>query len=333
MARSGLLKSDVKKARDSLLAQQINPSVDAVRVALGNTGSKTTIHKYLKELDDDTDRPSPSISESLVDLVARLAEQLQLEAGSQVDEIRSQLNEKDREHVAAISEQQNAIAALSSQVVQLESDLSREKTSAAAVQERLQQEALARHTADQQVVHLKERLAENESHRQSIEEKHQHAREALEHYRQSVKEQRDQDQRRHEQQIQQLQAEMRQLQQSLVIKQDEVTRLNQDGVRLVTDLSHAQKSLYEQQTYGRQLEQKLEALPLIQQQHYALVVKLEEKDLRINELTAQTSDAITRTAELGKNIHRLELELTSANATLAAQGEAHEQFRTHLERQ
>ena len=34
MARTGLLKSDVKKARDSLLAQQINPSVDAVRVAL-----------------------------------------------------------------------------------------------------------------------------------------------------------------------------------------------------------------------------------------------------------------------------------------------------------
>ena len=72
---------------------------------------------------------------------------------------------------------------------------------------------------------------------------------------------------------------------------------------------------------------------MIQQQHYALVVKLEEKDLRIKELTAQTSDAINRAAELSKDIHRLELELTSANATLAAQGAANEQFRTHLERQ
>ncbi|MFN6505802.1 DNA-binding protein [Xanthomonas translucens pv. translucens] len=27
-----------------------HPSVDAVRVALSNTGSKTTIHRYLKEL-------------------------------------------------------------------------------------------------------------------------------------------------------------------------------------------------------------------------------------------------------------------------------------------
>ena len=51
MARSGLYKSDVQRARDSLRAEGKNPSVDAVRVALGNTGSKTTIHRYLKELE------------------------------------------------------------------------------------------------------------------------------------------------------------------------------------------------------------------------------------------------------------------------------------------
>ncbi|MFX6330932.1 DNA-binding protein, partial [Acinetobacter baumannii] len=53
MARTGLYKSEVKKARDSLLALGRHPSVDAVRVELGNTGSKTTIHKYLKELEED----------------------------------------------------------------------------------------------------------------------------------------------------------------------------------------------------------------------------------------------------------------------------------------
>ncbi len=49
MARGGLYKSDIQKARDTLRAQGKHPSVDAVRVALGNTGSKTTIHRYLKE--------------------------------------------------------------------------------------------------------------------------------------------------------------------------------------------------------------------------------------------------------------------------------------------
>ncbi|NNC09676.1 DNA-binding protein, partial [Corallococcus exiguus] len=53
MARAGLYKSDVQKARDALLAQRKKPSVDAVRVALGNTGSKTTIHRYLRELEGE----------------------------------------------------------------------------------------------------------------------------------------------------------------------------------------------------------------------------------------------------------------------------------------
>ncbi|MFD2274467.1 hypothetical protein ACFS07_34625 [Undibacterium arcticum] len=34
---------------------------------------------------------------------------------------------------------------------------------------------------------------------------------------------------------------MSKLQQSLIVKQDEVTRLNQEGARLVGELSHAQK--------------------------------------------------------------------------------------------
>lgn len=81
MARTGLYKSEVKKARDTLLAMGRRPSVDAVRVELGNTGSKTTIHKYLKELEEEdgsSAAPSRTISEAIQDLVERLAAQLQV---------------------------------------------------------------------------------------------------------------------------------------------------------------------------------------------------------------------------------------------------------------
>ncbi|WP_425612332.1 DNA-binding protein [Xanthomonas translucens] len=44
-------KPDRYSGRGDIGVQQgKHPSVDAVRVALGNTGSKTTIHRYLKEL-------------------------------------------------------------------------------------------------------------------------------------------------------------------------------------------------------------------------------------------------------------------------------------------
>jgi len=83
MARGGLYKTEVQKARNSLLAQGKHPSVDALRVALGNTGSKTTIHRYLKELEAE-DGPrvgaTVAISDALQDLVGRLAERLHEEA-------------------------------------------------------------------------------------------------------------------------------------------------------------------------------------------------------------------------------------------------------------
>ncbi|WP_454754656.1 hypothetical protein [Cupriavidus necator] len=67
------------------------------------------------------------------------------------------------------------------------------------------------------VLDLKERLAENEAHRRSLEGKHQYVREALDHYRQAIKDQRDHDRRQHEQQLQQLQAELRQAQKTIVV--------------------------------------------------------------------------------------------------------------------
>ena len=93
MARTGLYKSEVKKARESLLAQSKYPSVDAVRVELGNTGSKTTIHKYLKELEEEdggATRHKVDISEALQNLISRLSSQLQDEANVQVNEIRAE---------------------------------------------------------------------------------------------------------------------------------------------------------------------------------------------------------------------------------------------------
>lgn len=44
MTRTGLTRMEVKYVRDALIAQRQHGSIDAIRIALGNTGSKTTIH-------------------------------------------------------------------------------------------------------------------------------------------------------------------------------------------------------------------------------------------------------------------------------------------------
>ncbi len=96
MARTGLDKEEVRKARNALLAQGRHPSLDAVRIELGNTGSKTTIHKYLKEIETEeglTAKPS-SLSDALQTLVASLAERLRHEADVVVAEARQEFTEE-----------------------------------------------------------------------------------------------------------------------------------------------------------------------------------------------------------------------------------------------
>jgi hypothetical protein len=84
MARSGLTKTQVQITRDLLLAEGRYPSVEAVRAALGDTGSKSTIHKYLKELEAES-IPAPRAPIGAVNGLQGLIEQLSAQLHADVD--------------------------------------------------------------------------------------------------------------------------------------------------------------------------------------------------------------------------------------------------------
>jgi hypothetical protein len=109
----------MSKARDALLAQGRHPSVDAVRVALGNTGSKTTIHKYLKELeaeDGGAGGKRSSISDALQDLVERLAARLQGRGRGRRNGARAEADAKAAAHVVSLQAAQMENSQLRSRV-------------------------------------------------------------------------------------------------------------------------------------------------------------------------------------------------------------------------
>ena len=205
MARSGLYKSDIQKARDRLLAQGKHPSVDAMRVELGNTGSKSTIHRYLKELEEEDGQglgAKVAVSDALQDLIGRLAGRLHEEAEAVVTQAQQRFEVKLQERTQALEQQQQEGAALSTQLQRTDGALQAERIDHTATRQALAEATLLIGQLEERAAGLVTRLAEHEAHARSLEEKHQHAREALEHYRTSVKEQREQEQRRHEHQVQ-----------------------------------------------------------------------------------------------------------------------------------
>ncbi|XQE65194.1 DNA-binding protein [Pseudomonas sp. P3C3] len=266
MARGGINKAIVQKARNALLARGIHPSIDAVRIELGNTGSKTTIHRYLKELESVEQAISSDVlSAPLTGLIEQLLVQMKEEAQQSV----AQAHEALLRERTAVQQQSTVLEArmrdLESQcsglAVQLQ--IAQELT----LQEQQQRQALEVDNARmvQSLQDLEVRVRERDQRIQSLDDMYQHARDGMEHYRQASKEQREQEQRRHEAQTSQLQAEIRQLQQTLMIKQDELTQLNRDNARL---LSEAQQQLREQRALQQQLNNKATELDM-QQTAYA----------------------------------------------------------------
>lgn len=250
MARGGINKALVQKARRAILARGEHPSIDAVRVELGNTGSRTTIHRYLKELEEaERGRGSTAIplSGQLANLVAQMAEQLTEEAQAAVLEEREQLVRERRDYHERIHQAESRSQQFAAQCTDLTERLQ-------TLEQGLLQEQQQRQQADVQIARLRQangdletRVQDRDGQIRSLEEKHQHARDALEHYRQASKEQREQEQRRHEAQVQQLQMELRQLQQTLMIKQDELTQLNRDNARLLTEIRQEQRERHSQE--------------------------------------------------------------------------------------
>lgn len=260
MARGGINKAIVQKARQALLARGEHPSIDAVRIELGNTGSKTTIHRYLKEL--DAQQPTlaadkPGMSEALANLVSQLAQQLVEEGDARIEAAQDVFEHEKAALQAELYASQQALAALQQQHQIQAQALAVESAELATTRSALQTEQTRNATLNQAVGELNLRLTDKDEQIQSLEDKHQHARDALEHYRTATREQREQDQRRHEAQVQQLQVEVRQLQQSLIVKQDELTRLNRDNERLLVESRQVQR-----ERQGLQDQQQQQALEI-----------------------------------------------------------------------
>lgn len=222
MARSGVSKEDVRIARQSILARGEHPSIDALRVELGNTGSKSTIHRLLKELDSEQQSDSPSdLSEELGELIGQLANRLQQEARSAVAEDRAQLARQRQDQRQELQLARQRIVELQAQNQALAEETRESREQSLQLQQQKHQVELTNARLRQAAGDLEARLRERDAQITALEER-------LDQARLAAAERREQDLRQHEEISGQLRGELRR-------HQDELTRLNRDNERLLTE--------------------------------------------------------------------------------------------------
>ena len=319
MARAGLNKFNVQQARDTLLARGINPSVDAVRVELGNTGSKTTIHRYLKELEaeDATQLGDEALlSSALKDMIVRMAAKLRDEALQRADEANRVWQSEKTQLVTQLNTVQTRLKELGADNAALATRLERDSTAHDETKARLHNADLRAERFEQQVKGLEQQLGENQKHLASLEEKHRNARDALEHFRTSAQEQRQQEQLRHDTQIQQLQAELRNLNQTLIVKQSELTQLNRDNASLVGEVGEHRKQMKQLE---KQLSEKTKQAEFTSETNAKLIAVTEEKnalDSRLQSLLSTLETEVEKFRRQELSLAKLQTELDVKNGLL-----------------
>ncbi|ODU40550.1 MAG: transposase [Lysobacteraceae bacterium SCN 69-123] len=302
MARSGLYKSDVQRARDGLLAQGQHPSVDAVRVALGNTGSKTTIHRYLKELEEEDGQgvgAKVAVSEALQDLVGRLAARLHEEAEAAIAEARERFQAQLQERETALEASRQEAAALSTQLQRTEIALQAETEAHAQARQTLTEANTTVRQLEERIAGLTTRVAEHEAQT-------------------SVKDQREQEQRRHEQQLQELQVALRQANEALTGKNHELLQLNRDNGRLLELNGRLDKDLRQVRADAQDQQQELDALRLMAAEHTALQDRWAHDTRRLDALQVELTSASEALAQERGQRQQAETEALTLRARLEA---------------
>jgi len=250
MAREGINKQLVQQAKTALLAQGKRPTIEAVRIALGNTGSKTTISHYLKELEE---KPKPTLerlSEPLAKLVFGLSEQLQAESEEQSIKAQAQFSLEKAQLESQLHRTQKQLEEQQDHKENLEARLLNEQQQRQEATAKVTKQTSDLVLAQQRIEELTRQLQEQHTQIAILNNERQHADEIFKQFRQVLQEEHDTLLRQHAQQVTQLSEELHHNFEKLSITQKELIELHRENARLLQQLSTRHSALGTRQKFN-----------------------------------------------------------------------------------
>ncbi|MDY7560446.1 MULTISPECIES: DNA-binding protein [unclassified Pseudomonas] len=283
MARSGVLYVHVAHAAAQLVADGRNPTIDSIRAALGETGSKSTIAPLLKRWKaahpGTLAQAELGLPAELVLALKGLYEKVQAEAAIQLQ----QAVEAHQSETAALQEQlQQAFverdASLNVQKQQTHA-LAAATTRSQELADTVQRQEIVLAGLGSEKLGLEQRLADRAAEVASLTQQLQHSRVQFEHYQASVAQQRADERQSAEQRHHRLEQELTELRQLRLAQQTRLGELQaqeqrraQDNDLLKDALLTAEEALTQSRSAQEHLTYQLTELKqghMTLQQHHA----------------------------------------------------------------
>lgn len=311
MARAGITYAEVEKVAANLAAHGDNPTVDAVRAALGGTGSKSTIAPMLKRWKSahQQQMPQAGVPAALLEAVKNVYEQMQQEADVLVHDAQAAAATVVAECHQQVADANAAITDLSGKRDMLESDFAQEKSRREQLEAEHHALQLAWATAQAQSAGFMQRLADRQNEIENLNRQLLQSRSQFEHYQEAVAAQRASEREE---------------------AQQRCNRLEQDLGALRRNLADVQKNLTQRETQIEQLgvhSARLESdLGILRQTHQAVLAEREQlgrelaaQSVACIELRAQIKAVVQAMGETSAELAVLQHQTPQLQASLQAQ--------------
>ena len=229
MARAGILYSDVAKAASQLADSGKSPTVDTVRDAMGNTGSKSTIAPMLKrwkaERQDTLAASDSGIPTSLLVAVKSLYGHLQVEAQQKIAQ--AQHHHQTELQVLHSHEQQlhDENALLTQEKATIAAELKATQQTLAKLQKEQHSLNMTLVARESDTSGLQLRLMDRAAEVATLNQQLTLARAQFDHYREATASQRVEEKQTYEQRIARLEQELSGTQQRLLGQQTTIAHL------------------------------------------------------------------------------------------------------------
>ena len=306
----------VKDARNRLLAADQRVSIDAIRAELGHTGSKTTIHKHLKDLEQEETSildQERHLRDSLTSIVAKLASTLSEEAQAAIDKAEETFSQQLEHFQDLLADKMQDYELLAEQAQYLESQKNQIETALDQTRKDLSQSEQRAIRVEGENKLLSTQLEERAGHIDTLEARYQQIRESLDHFRASSKQQRDQERHVADQQIQQLQLDMKTANHTALESQEIIRTLTGEKATIAAQLAGANQrleGLSQDLSRTKSANQKLSKANLDKENE---LLRLRPSIKRLEALEDQLSDCKSQLE--AKNQQAASLQ--TANVTLA----------------
>jgi chromosome segregation ATPase len=292
MARAGILYSDLANAAAQLIAEGKNPTVDSVRVALGSTGSKSTIAPLLKRWKAEHQEAVVDVAQglglpgSLLQAMKGIHEQLQ-------EDVRQQLEQAhDAHHVALLAaeaatqqaEDAKRVSANNAVAVAAELDLVRESHAQLGTQ--YQALCVRQATLQAEQEGAQQRLADRAAEVVALNTQLTQVRTQFDHYLDAAAEQRTQERQAADQRIMRLEQELAGLRQQHIQQQSAIAKYE-------TRIPQLQDENNQLNVNWREAEKSRDVCRTERDKLASQCVELSAERTRLTGVLAETQDAIT----------------------------------------